>query len=221
MGTEPFERHGVRGWIHSQGDNRADAIVLTHGAGSDCNSPLLVALAEALAERSFIVTRVDLAYRQARAKGPPPPGSGEKDRASLANAAGAIRKVTSGRVFLGGHSYGGRMATVLAAENPLVCDALLLLSYPLHPPGKPHQQRTSHFPSLKTPALFVHGTNDPFASSSEMREALSLAPARTVLLEIPDAGHDLGRRPALSKLAVRVAEEWTAFIEGVRSAAGD
>ena len=86
-----------------------------------------------------------------------------------------------GRVFLGGHSYGGRQSTMLCADQPGLVDGLLLLSYPLHPPRKPDQLRVQHLPKLQTPALFVHGTRDPFGSPEEMEAALSLIPAKTRL----------------------------------------
>ena len=94
-------------------------------------------------------------------------------------------------MILGGQSYGGRQASILAAGAPETAEALLLLSYPLHPPGKPEQLRTEHFPSLKTPALFVHGPRDPFASTEELRTAMTLIPARTALVEVASAGHEL------------------------------
>ena len=75
-----------------------------------------------------------------------------------------------------------------------IAEALLLLSYPLHPPNKPGQLRTAHFSSLRTPALFVQGTKDPFGSIEEMRAALSVIPAKTVLMEVVGAGHD-GQQP--------------------------
>ena len=78
-----------------------------------------------------------------------------------------------------------------AAEHPDLADGLLLLSYPLHPPRKPEQLRTAFFPELRTPALFVHGTRDPFASLEELREAIALIPARTELLRGGATGHDL------------------------------
>lgn len=96
------------------------------------------------------------------------------------------------KIFLGGHSYGGRQASMLAAEEPDLVAGLLLLSYPLHPPGKPEQIRTQHFPNLRTPTLFVHGTLDPFASIEELEQARKLIPAKTELLTVERAGHDLG-----------------------------
>ena len=80
-----------------------------------------------------------------------------------------------------------------AAERPDMSAALLLLSYPLHPPQKPDQKRTAYFPDLRTPALFVHGTKDPFGSEEELREAITLIPARTDLLIVDRAAHDLKR----------------------------
>jgi predicted alpha/beta-hydrolase family hydrolase len=80
---------------------------------------------------------------------------------------------------------------MLAAAEPGLVAGLLLLSYPLHPPKKPEQLRTQHFPSLRTPGVFVHGAADPFGSIAEMKQALSLIPARTQLLTIEGAGHDL------------------------------
>ncbi len=86
---------------------------------------------------------------------------------------------------------------MLAAETPNAAAALLLLSYPLHPPGKPKQLRTEHFPLIRVPALFVHGARDPFATAEELEAARALIPAPTRILEIPAAGHDLagGRFP--------------------------
>jgi hypothetical protein len=96
-------------------------------------------------------------------------------------------------VFLGGHSYGGRQASILAAEEPSLVDGLLLLSYPLHPPNKPNQLRTDHFSKVRVPATFVHGTQDPFGSIDEMRAAVHMIPAKTQLVVVEGTGHDLAR----------------------------
>ena len=182
----------VRGFLHSPASPNGDALILTHGAGSNCNAPLLVALAESFAVHGFAVLRCDLPFRQERRTGPPFPGNAERDRAGLRNAVVAMRKVVSGRIFLGGHSYGGRQSTMLCAAQPDLVAGLLLLSYPLHPPRKPEQLRTQHLPELRTPSLFVHGTRDPFGSVGEMESALELIPARKDLVRVEGAGHDLG-----------------------------
>ena len=126
----------------------AAGLVLAHGAGSNSNSSLLIALAEAFAGAGITVLRCDLPFRQNRPYGPPRPGDAERDREGLRNAVAALRKLGCGRMFLGGHSYGGRQATMLCAEEPDLVAGLLLLSYPLHPPRKPAQLRVQHLPGV-------------------------------------------------------------------------
>jgi predicted alpha/beta-hydrolase family hydrolase len=89
---------------------------------------------------------------------------------------------------------------MLAAEQPDLAGALLLLSYPLHPPGRPENLRTAHFPRLSTPAVFVHGTRDPFGSIDEMRAALDLIPAPHELIAIDGAGHDLKSKGSAAQI---------------------
>ena len=121
--------------------------------------------------------RCDLPFRQRRATGPPSPSTAAADREGLRRAVEAMRELVPGQVFLGGQSYGGRQATMLAADEPEVAAALLLFSYPLHPPGKPDRLRTEHFPRLRVPAVFVQGSADPFGSLAELRSAVALIPA--------------------------------------------
>lgn len=182
----------VSGFLHRPSAPSGDGLVLTHGVGSNSRAPLLVALAEAFAAAGFAVLRCDLPYRQSRSFGPPRPGDAAHDREGLKNSVSVLHKLASGRHFLGGHSYGGRQSTMLCADEPGLAEGLLLLSYPLHPPRKPEQLRVQHLPKLQTPALFVHGTRDPFGSPEEMESALSMIPAKTQLLKIEGAGHDLG-----------------------------
>jgi predicted alpha/beta-hydrolase family hydrolase len=168
-------------------------LILTHGAGSNRNAPLLVAVAKAFTESGTEVLRFDLPFRQERPHGPPRPGDAGRDREGLRAEILRIRETKPERVCVGGHSYGGRQASILAAETPGLVDGLLLLSYPLHPPRKPAQLRTAHFPKLYTLALFVHGSRDPFGSLEELQQAIALIPAQTRLIEVEGAGHDLGR----------------------------
>ena len=102
-----------------------------------------------------------------------------------------MRRLAPGRVFAGGHSYGGRQTAMVAAERPGLADGLLVLAYPLHPPRKPEQPRTAFFAEWRTPALFVHGTRDPFGTVEELRAAMERIPARVDLLAVEGAGHDL------------------------------
>jgi predicted alpha/beta-hydrolase family hydrolase len=101
--------------------------------------------------------------------------------------------MVSGRIILAGVSYGGRQASMLAADEPALADGLLLLSYPLHPPGKPTQMRTAHFPRLGARTVFVQGSKDPFGSIEEMQAALRQISAPHKLIVIEGAGHDLKR----------------------------
>jgi predicted alpha/beta-hydrolase family hydrolase len=155
----------------------------------------MTAMATAFAESGIAALRIDLPFRHARRAGPPHPSTAARDREGLLEAVRYLRSF--GPVYLAGHSYGGRQATMLAAEGPDVTPALLLLSYPLHPPAKPDRPRTAHFPDLRTPALFVHGARDPFGSPDEMREALKLIPGRTALQIVEGAAHEL--KPVISK----------------------
>lgn len=184
----------VRGFLHRPKSPSGDVLILTHGAGGNAHMPLLVALAEAFAGAGFVVLRCDLPFRQQRSFGPPRPGDAARDRLGLKNAIAAMRKLSSyslRRLFVGGQSYGGRQASVLLAEEPLA-DGLLLLSYPLHAPSKPDQPRTQHLPQIEVPVMFVHGTRDPFGSIDEIEAARKLIPAKTLLVPVDGAGHDLG-----------------------------
>jgi len=204
----------VRGFIHRPPAPNESGVVLTHGAGSNSQSPLLIALGEAFAAAGFTVLRCDLPFRQARSHGPPRPGDAGKDREGLKNAVSVLRKRVSGSIFLGGHSYGGRQATMLAADEPGLVNGLLLLSYPLHPPRKPSQLRTQHLPRLETPAMFVHGTRDPFGSVQEMESALTLIPAKHLLMPVEGAGHDLGFKGKIKRedLRERVVASFRNFV---------
>jgi len=186
-----FERELVRGFLHEPHHPNGNGLVITHGAGANCDTALLRAVAEAFASAGIVTLRCDLPFRQQRPKGPPFPAQAERDREGLRRAVEALREVAGQKIFLGGHSYGGRQATMLAAEETNVADALLLLSYPLHPPHKPQDLRTGHFGSIEIPALFVQGTRDTFGTIEEMRAALALIPARTDLAIVEGAGHSL------------------------------
>lgn len=189
--TSRFEAEGVRGVWHSPSGASRGGLLLAHGAGGSCEAPLLVAAAGALSAAGWHILRLDLPFRQRRPSGPPPRGSGPADREGLRRAVEAMRTSVPGPIVLGGHSYGGRQATMLAAEDAGVADALLLLSYPLHPPRKPDELRTGHFPLLHTPAVFVHGSSDAFGSPAELEAAVLHIPASAKLVIVPGAGHDL------------------------------
>src|SRR5580704_15711668 len=204
---------GVRGWVHEAARNSGKAVVLTHGAGADCQSKLLVDMADAFAAAEFTVLRFDLPFRRERPHGPPFPGGAGRDRDGLRRAVEIMRGQKNWQVFLGGHSYGGRQASMLVAEEPELVDGLLLLSYPLHPPRKPNELRTGHFPKLATPAFFVHGTRDPFGTTAEMKSALELIRGSHAMLEVDGAGHDLLPKKTANELLSRVVGEFMTFLK--------
>lgn len=181
----------VQGFLHRPEPHSGNGLVLTHGAGGNSQMPLLVALANAFADVGINVLRCNLPFRQKRSFGPPRPGDSARDRQGLKNAVAEVRKIVAGRIVLGGQSYGGRQASMLLADDQ-VADGLLLLSYPLHAPSRPDQPRTQHLPGIRVPVLFVHGTRDPFGSIEEIEAARKLIPAKTELLVVEGAGHDLG-----------------------------
>ncbi len=191
MSAKPFERELVKGYLHEPVSPNGNGLAITHGAGSNCDAPLLRGMAEAMCEAGLWVLRYDLPYRQARPKGPPFPAQAPRDRDGVRAAAKALREVANGRIYLGGSSYGGRQTSMAAAEDPVLADALLLLSYPLHPPGKASQPRTEHFVKLRTAVMFAHGTRDSFGTIDELKAALTLIPGRTELLAIEGAPHGL------------------------------
>ena len=196
--VEPFAEgdaeHSVHGVLHRPRLPTGDGIVLAHGAGSNRDAPVLRAVATAFAARGVAALRIDLPFRQARAKGPPAPAWAARDRDGLRHALAALARRCTGTLMLGGHSYGGRQASMLLADTPALARGLLLLAYPLHPPGRPERRRTEHLIKLRTPTVFVHGTRDPFGLLDEMDEARGLMPGPTRLVTVRDAGHDLGAR---------------------------
>jgi len=168
-------------------------VALTHGAGGNCDARILESMCSRFADSGFLALRYDLPFRRRKPKGPPQPSRAVEDREGVAAAAAILRDRTSGPLLLGGVSYGGRQTSVLAADEYGIADALVLLSYPLHPPGKPEKARTEHLPKITMPAVFVHGDRDPFGTLDELRAALALVPAPTTLVEVPAAAHDLSR----------------------------
>jgi predicted alpha/beta-hydrolase family hydrolase len=161
-------------------------MLLAPGAGADRDHHTLVALEEGLVP--LPVRRMDFPYRKAGRKAP--------DRAPVAVAAvveEAARAVGDAgvdpaRLVLGGRSFGGRMCSMAVAEG-LPAAGLVLLSYPLHPPGKPDKLRVEHFGGLHLPCLFVSGEKDPFGSPDELEAAAAAVPGPVTFAWLP-GGHD-------------------------------
>lgn len=203
----------VRGFLHRAERDGGGFLVLTHGAGGNSNSPLLVALAEKLAASGVTTLRCDLPFRQRRQTGPPSPSDAKQDQAGLRRAVELMREEFAGRAVLGGASYGGRQASMLLAAEPSLADGLLLLSYPLHPPGRPAQLRTAHLPELQVATLFISGTRDAFGSIPELEAAIKLIPAPTKLVAIEGAGHGLWQKSNRAELPDKIQAEFLSFFK--------
>jgi predicted alpha/beta-hydrolase family hydrolase len=146
-------------------------VLLAHGAGADMNAAALTVTADALADAKIPSLRFDFPYRRAGRRAPDRPpvllAAAREAAADLAKQA----RVPLDRLVLGGRSMGGRICSMVAAdeEDPVPALGLVLLGYPLHPPGKPENLRVEHFPRLTMPVLFVSGTRDSFASPDELK----------------------------------------------------
>ncbi len=165
---------------------RPGALLLTPGAGADRTHRTLVAVEDAVGP--LPVARVDFPYRK---EGRRAPDRAPKAIASLVADAGAFVAevgIDAGSLVLGGRSYGGRMCSMAVAEG-LPAAGLVLLSYPLHPPGKPDKARTEHFPQLDVPCLFISGDKDPFGTPAELDAAVSAIPGAVTQVWLA-GGHD-------------------------------
>ncbi len=170
------KKHGVGG------------LVLFHGAGGDRNHRLFLAMEERL---DIPVARCEFPYRQ---KGP---GRRPPDRMPVLlasaieqiEAAAAEWGVTTDQLVVGGRSMGGRVCSMAAADG-LAVAGLLLLSYPLHPPGKPEKLRTDHFPSINVPVLLAQGSSDPFGKEHEFAEHVPAIAGPVEQLWLERTGHD-------------------------------
>ncbi|MBB3747943.1 hypothetical protein FHT44_000404 [Mycolicibacterium sp. BK634] len=183
----------IAGIAHEPNGAPAGVVMLTHGAGGSRESPLLIRICDEWASRGWLAVRYNLPYRRRRPKGPPS-GSAAGDRDGIVEALTLASTLAKGPVIAGGHSYGGRMTSMVAAEHSDLLDVLTLFSYPLHPPGKPDRLRTEHFGAITVPTVFTHGTSDPFGSIDEVREGARAIAGPVEIVEITGARHDLGSK---------------------------
>ncbi|CAN5826829.1 hypothetical protein BH10ACT9_BH10ACT9_44360 [soil metagenome] len=191
----------IAGIAHEPSDTPTGVVLLTHGAGGSRESPLLQRMCDEWASRGWLAIRYNLPYRRRRPKGPPS-NSAAGDQAGIVEAIEFAHSLADGPVLAGGHSYGGRMTSMVAASGTVDLDVLTLSSYPLHPPGRPERARTEHLPDITIPTVFTHGTADPFGSIDELTAAAALVSGPTEIVEITGARHDLGSKkldvPALA-----------------------
>ena len=188
-------------------------MLLFPGAGTNCNHPSLVHLEQAVAP--LPVRRADFAYRRAGRRAPDrAPVLLETVRAEAHDLAAQLRTTTA-RLVLGGRSMGGRMCSMAAAGGAemaaaggaemaaaLPVAALVLICYPLHPPGKPENLRVEHLPRLTMPCLFISGTRDAFGTPDEMQHWTATIPGPVTHVWLQGKGHDLKGADAAIAAAV-------------------
>ena len=177
-------------------------LVLTPGASADRNHSALVAIDEAVTPAGVVVERIDLKGTRAPAL-----------ISTVREAAGALAGRTGlppERILLGGRSMGGRMCSMAVAEG-LPAAGLVLVSYPLHPPGKPDQLRTDHFPAVDVPCLFVSGRNDAFGTPEELERATAAIPGAVTHVWL-EGSHGLKGRDARVAEAV---QRWVSQLKTV------
>jgi uncharacterized protein len=148
------------------------AVLLAHGAGADMDAAALTVVADALAGARIPSLRFNFPYRSAGRRGPDRPPVLQAAVREAASELTARAKVPPERLVLGGRSMGGRICSLVAGDedDPLPALGLVLLGYPLHPPGKPDQLRVEHFPRLRMPVLFASGTRDSFGTPEELEQ---------------------------------------------------
>lgn len=181
--------------------NRSSAdVLLTPGAGSGRDQATLVAIDESMPGR---VNRVDFPYRIAGRK---IPDTQPVLLDALVVAASGMADVP---LVLGGRSMGGRMCSIAAAHGLVRTRALVLICYPLHPPGKPDRLRTEHFRDINVRCLFVSGTKDQFGTPDELAAATQQIPGHVEHVWLDGADHSLRRKDQ------QIAEIVTAWIAGL------
>lgn len=176
----------------NKGGRRASGLLLAPGASATREQPSLVAVDHAVTALGVAVERMDFPYTKAGRRAP--------DRPPVLIQAvreGAARLADAGvdDLYLGGRSMGGRICSMAVAEG-LPAAGLVLISYPLHPPGKPENLRTAHFPDLHVPSLFVSGTRDTFGRPDELEAATEAIPGEVTHVWIEGGDHGLRGKDA-------------------------
>ena len=194
------------------GSGTAGALLLTPGAGADRNQRTLVAIEHAVAP--LPCARVDFPYRLRGSRMPDKPEVAVAHLVEQAADLVARAGVQPAQLVLGGRSYGGRMCSMAVAQG-LPAAALVLLSYPLHPPGKPDRLRTEHFPAIEVPVLVVSGTGDPFGTPAEFDRELAAIPGPVTTVRLP-GGHD----PRRYEEVARIVADWVAALPGEPAGSG-
>jgi uncharacterized protein len=191
---------------------RAPAVVVAHGAGAGMDHPFIQGFCEALAAEGVAALRFNLPYLEAGRKSPGSPNDAIAAIRAAVDEAGS--RAGRGRpVFAGGKSYGGRMASMAAADG-MACRGLVFLGYPLHPPGRADQPRDGHLYGLDVPMLFLHGTKDPFAEIGTLEPVLVKLGDLATYVPFEGAGHSFerSRKDDASQVGASLAPHVATFV---------
>lgn len=192
--------------------NAHTTVVIAHGAGAGMEHPFLAGFARALQHEGIATLRFNFPYREAGRRFPDrPPTAVAAWRAAFAFAEG---RAEGDPVWAAGKSFGGRMASMAAAEGMPVA-GLVYLGYPLHPPGKPDARRDAHLYGITQPQLFVQGTNDPFSTGDLLDDVVRRIGPTATLRWINGGGHSFevaGIKRAPAEIGSSLAPIVAAFI---------
>jgi predicted alpha/beta-hydrolase family hydrolase len=199
---------------YAAADPQGAMLVLAHGAGAGQRHPFMVAVAKGLARRGVDVITFDFPYMHARRGAPDKAPVLEHCFRAVIEASRALESMRSRRLFIGGKSMGGRMATHLGAEGVTGLHGIVVLGYPLHPPGQPDKLRVSHLPAITTPLLIVQGERDAFGAPSELEPHMKTIKSPVTLHGIAGADHSLSvrgaRGPEVFESMLTLAADWIA-----------
>jgi uncharacterized protein len=191
--------------VVADGPSDAAVLVLGHGAGAGLDSPFMAHMAAGIAARGFRVVRFNFPYIEAGRRSP--------DRGPVLEETfrGVVDEVRSGapKVFVGGKSLGGRVASLVVADG-LAVDGLVFFGYPLHPPGKPDRLRVDHWSRIGAPALFIEGSRDPFCPLDTLERELGVFGAPTALEVIEDGDHSYKVRASSGRTT---ADAWDEAVD--------
>lgn len=206
-------RTSARSYPAAEPRQSGATLVLAHGAGAPQTHPWMVSMARTIAERGIAVVTFNFLYTEAKRRAP---DKNDALEATWLAAIDAVRaRAAPDRLFIGGKSMGGRIATQVAARPEVSVDGLVLLGYPLHPPGKPAQLRKAHLPHVRAPMLFVQGARDVFGTREEMEPVVAGLSRGTRLFVVEGGDHSLvvpkSTGITLADTMARVADEVARF----------
>jgi predicted alpha/beta-hydrolase family hydrolase len=206
----------VTALVYSAAEPRLGAkLILGHGAGADQNSAFMTSFATALAELGVDAVTFNFLYTEQRRRIPDRRPSLEACYAAVVEA---VRGEHGGRLFIGGKSMGGRIATHIAADGRAGSPSgIVLLGYPLHPPGRPDERRDAHLPDIRCPMLFVQGSRDVFGTPAELEPVLATLDGRASLHVVEGGDHSLKVSSAARRQAEVSLDVQRAIVKWIRT----